>query len=80
MRRTGFETEGSAKSLESDRGKEKEGFILKKRRENNLGTDAIQKLVPRIALPAMLAQFVNVLYSIVDRMYIGNIAETGELR
>ena len=27
----------------------------------------------------MLAQFVNVLYSIVDRMYIGNIPNTGDL-
>ena len=26
----------------------------------------------------MLAQFVNVLYSIVDRMYIGNIPEVGD--
>lgn len=48
------------------------------RRENNLGTDDIRSLVPRIALPAMLAQFVSVFYSIVDRMYIGNIPEIGE--
>lgn len=46
--------------------------------ENNLGTDPIKKLVIRLAIPAMLAQFVNVLYSIVDRMYIGNIPEIGE--
>ena len=31
----------------------------------------------RLAIPAMMAQFVNVLYSIVDRMYIGNIPEIG---
>lgn len=49
------------------------------RQENNLGKDPIGKLVVRIALPSMLAQFVNVLYSIVDRMYIGNIADVGEL-
>lgn len=48
------------------------------RRVNNLGTDDIKSLVPRIALPAMLAQFVSVFYSIVDRMYIGNIPEIGE--
>ena len=41
---------------------------------NHLGTDPIGKLVPRIAFPSMLAQFVSVLYSIVDRMYIGHIA------
>ncbi len=41
--------------------------------ENDLGRDNIKKLVIRIAVPSMLAQFVSVLYSIVDRMYIGNI-------
>lgn len=46
--------------------------------ENNLGTDPIPALVLRLAIPAMLAQFVNVLYSVVDRMYIGNIPEIGE--
>ena len=44
---------------------------------NHLGTDPIGKLVPRIAFPSMLAQFVSVLYSIVDRMYIGNIPSNG---
>lgn len=47
--------------------------------ENNLGQDHIRKLVWRIALPSMLAQFVSVLYSIVDRMYIGNIPEVGDV-
>ena len=45
---------------------------------NHLGKDPIPKLVVRLALPAMLAQFVNVLYSVIDRMYIGNIPEIGE--
>ena len=49
------------------------------RMENDLGRDDIRKLVRRIALPSMLAQFVSVLYSIVDRMYIGHIPEVGEL-
>ena len=46
---------------------------------NHLGTDPIGKLVPRIAFPSMLAQFVSVFYSIVDRMYIGNIPKIGEV-
>lgn len=50
----------------------------KQNRQNDLGTDPIPKLVLRLAIPAMLAQFVSVLYSIVDRMYIGNIAGIGE--
>lgn len=47
--------------------------------ENDLGKDNIWKLVWHIAIPSMLGQFVSVLYSIVDRMYIGNIPEIGEL-
>lgn len=46
--------------------------------ENNLGTDPIRPLVLRIAIPSMLAQFVSVLYSIVDRIYISNIPLVGE--
>ena len=35
------------------------------------GLDEISRLVIRLAIPTMLALLVNVLYSIVDRMYIG---------
>ncbi|WP_395151395.1 MATE family efflux transporter [uncultured Allofournierella sp.] len=54
---------------------------MKKQRtiENDLGRDPIPQLVLRIALPSMLAQFVSVLYSVVDRMYIGNIPQVGSL-
>lgn len=45
----------------------------------NLGKDPVSSLVLRLAIPAMIAQFVNVLYSIIDRMYIGHIPETGAL-
>lgn len=47
--------------------------------ENNLDTDNVKQLVRNLAIPSMLAQFVNVLYSIVDRMYIGNIPEIGSV-
>lgn len=46
--------------------------------ENNLDTDDVKGLVWRLAIPSMLAQFVSVFYSIVDRMYIGNIPRIGE--
>ncbi len=46
--------------------------------ENNLGKENVKSLVWRIAIPSMLAQFVSVLYSIVDRMYIGNIPRIGD--
>lgn len=34
-------------------------------------------LIFRMALPAIAAQLVNLLYSIVDRIYIGHIPEIG---
>ena len=57
--------------------KEKEVEHLKI--QNDLGKDSVPALVLRLAVPAMVAQFVNVLYSIIDRMYIGNIREIGDL-
>ncbi len=39
----------------------------------------IKKLVLKLGIPAMFAQFFNVLYSIVDRIFVGNIAGEGEL-
>ena len=47
--------------------------------ENDLGRGDVGRLVRAIAFPSMLAQFVSVLYSIVDRMYIGHIAGVGDL-
>lgn len=47
-------------------------------RTNDLGQDPIVSLVIRLAIPTMIAQFVNVLYAIVDRMYIGNIPQIGD--
>ena len=45
----------------------------------DLGTTPIKRLVLQLALPSMAAQFVNVLYSIIDRMYIGHISGDGAL-
>lgn len=47
--------------------------------ENDLGKDSIRKLVFKLAIPSMIAQFVSVLYSVVDRVYIGNIKGIGEV-
>ena len=49
------------------------------RRTNDLGRDPVFRLVCRLAIPTMLAQLVSVLYSIVDRIYIGNIPGIGDL-
>ena len=45
--------------------------------KKDLGKDNILKLVLTMAVPAMIAQLVNVLYSIVDRMFVGQIPEIG---
>lgn len=39
----------------------------------DLGREKEYKIVLKLALPAMLGQFINVLYSIIDRMYISGI-------
>lgn len=49
------------------------------KQQTDLGKDSVLSLVLKLAGPAMLAQFVNVLYSIIDRMYIGHIPKTGDL-
>ena len=45
----------------------------------NLGKDKELKIVLRLALPAMLAQLINVLYSIIDRLYISNMSDVGDI-
>ncbi|MEG1711216.1 MAG: MATE family efflux transporter [Clostridia bacterium] len=52
-------------------------LIKHRKHENDLGNDKISKLILKLAIPSMLAQFVNVLYGIVDRIYIGNIPSIG---
>ena len=45
--------------------------------EERLGTDRMLPLIFRMALPAIVAQMVNLLYNIVDRIYIGHIPGIG---
>lgn len=46
---------------------------------NKLGTEKISRLLFQLALPAITAQIINMLYNIVDRIYIGHIAGIGTL-
>ncbi len=46
-------------------------------RQPDLGRDPIPQLMLRLALPSVIAQTINMLYNMVDRMYIGNIAGVG---
>lgn len=47
--------------------------------ENKLGYEKVSSLLIKLAIPTVLAQLVNLLYNIVDRMYVGRIPETGSL-
>ncbi len=44
-----------------------------------LGTQPIGKLLLKLAVPNVVAQLVNMLYNIVDRIYIGHMPENGSL-
>ena len=48
------------------------------KKTTDLGKDKVPLLVLKLAVPSMIAQFVNVLYSTVDRMFIGNIPRIGD--
>lgn len=47
--------------------------------DERLGTAPLGRLMVSMALPAVAAQIINVLYNIVDRIYIGHIPGYGEL-
>ncbi|MBC2850189.1 MATE family efflux transporter [Cetobacterium sp. 8H] len=48
-----------------------------KEKHKEMGEEPISKLLLKFSLPAMVGMFVNALYNIVDRIYIGNIPEIG---
>lgn len=48
-------------------------------KHNFMETESITKLLIKFSLPAIIGMFVNALYNIVDRIYIGNIKEVGHL-
>ncbi len=48
-------------------------------KDEELGSQSIPKLFLRLGVPGVAAQFINMLYNIVDRVYIGNIADEGSI-
>lgn len=50
---------------------------MNKTQSNKLATEKISKLLFSMAVPAITAQIINLLYNIVDRIYIGHIADIG---
>ena len=46
---------------------------------NFLGTEPVGKLLLKLSIPAIAAQIINLLYNLVDRVYIGHIPNEGSL-
>lgn len=43
----------------------------------DMGTGSVKKLMVQMAVPALVGQVINLLYNVVDRIYIGHIPEIG---
>ena len=48
-----------------------------KTREERMATDSVCRLMVSMTLPAIVAQIINILYSIIDRIYIGHMKGVG---
>ncbi len=51
--------------------------MAKQGAKQDMGSGSIPKLMMNLAIPAVVAQLINMLYNIVDRIYIGHIPEAG---
>lgn len=47
--------------------------------KGNLGTEKVKILFVRLVIPSVIAQLVSLVYNMVDRIYIGHIADVGSL-
>ena len=52
---------------------------MQQSQDERLGTMPLPKLMLSLAIPSVIAQLINVLYNIVDRMYIGHIKDIGHI-
>ena len=55
------------------------GTVDMEQKNDFLGRDPIGRLLWRMSLPAIVAQLINLLYNLVDRVYIGHMPEDGAL-
>lgn len=58
----------------------KQGEIMENTHAKNefMGTAPIGKLVMKVAMPVVIAQVINLLYNLVDRIYIGHMEVVGQ--
>ena len=47
--------------------------------DSKLGTEPIGRLMLKMAIPSVVAQLINLLYNLVDRIYIGHMPGDGDL-
>ena len=52
---------------------------MQEKQEERLGSEPIGKLIVSMAVPSVAAQIINVLYNIIDRVYIGHIEGYGDM-
>ncbi|AQS54317.1 Multidrug export protein MepA [Jeotgalibaca dankookensis] len=52
---------------------------MNKGESSRMGTEKVPRLMLQLAAPSVLAQLINILYNIVDRMYIGHIPNVGAM-
>lgn len=71
-RETGASAEQRERPDLPESGEENAGSAV-----SELGTAPVGKLVAKLAVPAVLAQLINLLYNLVDRMYVGGIPAVG---
>ena len=50
---------------------------MKSNTVTDLGNGDVKKSLLRLAIPAVIAQIINLLYNIVDRIYIGHVPNSG---
>ena len=51
--------------------------MAEQQKKQDMGSGSIPKLMLNLAIPAVVAQLINMLYNIVDRIYIGHIPDAG---
>ncbi len=52
---------------------------MAEKKTQDMGSGSIKKLMLQMAIPALVGQVINLLYNVVDRIYIGHIPEVGGL-
>ena len=53
--------------------------MSKTNNQDTLGNESILKLLIKFSIPAIVGMIVNMLYNVIDRIYIGNIPNIGGL-